>query len=343
MAELEKWLQLFKNVLSYNAVQGGEKAYYGGKACWPRFIEHYLKGWFQVELRIRGYTSGQCEARDYRLTFRTPDVHILPYAREVGLVVANHQPWLESDMGGHSRQDGSAMLVAVPQVIQNPKQASILFPSLIGLDILDDGSEFVRQLFQVLARLAIPPCITTAKWEPRFSFRNWKRDAFRGSDALADRPNGVIQYGTQVVDNICDTEANLRRDLAPLLGFDMYHDLACRVLLYLDDNFAWSTIKEDTHLVLQVEDMLFRPLEPEIEGVVCFSHERQEARNSKNTQGSRDSSTYQGRGAARPREGGEAQAVTDSQPEEVATQTGLSRRRGGYSAKRIRSGIPEDA
>jgi hypothetical protein len=66
-------------------------------------------------------------------------------------------------------------------------------------------------------------------------------------------------------------------------------------------------------------------------------------RQTADAQGPRDSGPEAGRLPARLEKGRQARKVTPPPPEEVASKTALARRRGGYSARRTRSGSPADA
>ena len=78
-------------------------------------------------------------------------------------------------------------------------------------------------------------------------------------------------------------------------------------------------------------------------GRYAFYHERQE--DAEDTNRLRDSDTDARRVLRQSEEDREAAEALNSEgpPEEVASQTAPARRRGGYSAKRTRSGTSEDA
>ena len=73
-------------------------------------------------------------------------------------------------------------------------------------------------------------------------------------------------------------------------------------------------------------------------------YEQREIGDSENTKGARDTRAHKGRIREELRQGGEAgEGITDSPPEEGLTRTSPGHRPGGYTAKHIHSGNPEDA
>ena len=73
-------------------------------------------------------------------------------------------------------------------------------------------------------------------------------------------------------------------------------------------------------------------------------YERQEGTDAKDAEGLGDSDSKRRGRTARPRKARAVkEALNAQQPEAVASPTSASHRRGGYTAKRTRSGSPEDA
>jgi hypothetical protein len=76
----------------------------------------------------------------------------------------------------------------------------------------------------------------------------------------SDIPDGVIQYGTEIVDGISGLKAKLRRDLSAQLSFDPHDDVACCINFVLYANITRVTVKKRGYSFIELSDVLFRPL-----------------------------------------------------------------------------------
>lgn len=131
MPRLDKWLKLFDNVVSYEAVHISEVVDDGPSTSWPILIQHYANHWFQIEVHLRVYTGGQAKCRDYRLTLRTAS-DISANARNLDLAsISPRNGVLKTQVEGIGSQNRGSMFVIVPEAIENPQGAiTVIVPRL---------------------------------------------------------------------------------------------------------------------------------------------------------------------------------------------------------------------
>jgi hypothetical protein len=345
MVQSEVWLELFDNVFADEAVYISENINDSRRS---EFIENYVNGRFQIEIRLQEQIIGTPQTICYRLTYRGWG--------KCGSGSKKFKPTCEigfkrnkSDPSGEECNRQESMLVMVPEVMKQSQRTFTRTPfvrSLEGLYILDDGSNFIRELKEVIPNSLVgwrPYREVLAEWESRFSFRYWKEYTFRRSMLLANKPQSILNHRTKIVDTVSSSESYLVRNLAAQCNGDAYVGVALRIKLSLGNNLIGVTVEEAEDHLLTVHDVILRPLEPRFNCGVIWRHEK-ETSNAENPEGPRDSDSYQGRVRKELGQGDEDQADSiTQQPEGLESQTSPVHRPGECISRHTHSGSLEDA
>ena len=170
------------------------------------------------------------------------------------------------------------------------------------------------------------------------------RDAFVNKDKLL---NQIVESGPEIVQNLTDSDRPLYGDIRGLTA--KYPNLMPGLWLNLFGDELTLGFSEDIDLTVQRTQLLIRPIELGVDSIECdhvYSSYGEETKDSENSQGLRDTDSYQGRRIQGSEEGGGAnrEELRDSQPPgEGLAQTGTSLRSDSSISKHTHSGSLEDA
>ncbi len=313
---------------------------------WPFIVKRYIESDIAIHVHVQFWPAENAESSDFCLTFEcaVPDADLLESCSGLGW-----REVLDACVHEDARQVDELVPVEVRQTVEEPERVVLRLsvPSLKRLLVLDDCLMVVSQKADSLDNSIgefsgdrIAKLVSLKK--------NGELDKVINDLLVIPRQlaGHEIESGPVVVESFSDEAAAAGRWLSAGEGFhDQIAGLRCEIM----DNTMRVSVKESLDCPVQVHEVLCGPQQFVRDGVVRIRHEvnldyaRQEDPDTENPEGTRDTGSQ----AVGLREGsrrrGEAEEVTASTPEEVASQTSPDHRSGGCSATRTRLGSPEDA
>ena len=296
-------------------------------------VENYLSGTNWIELAIEAKIGTRVEHY----------IAIIENAVEINPSKSRHGREHDSRHMPHS--GNGAMLVSVPHVIYGEERVTVRhIPACVRLKVLDEldfravGLSYPGNLLSPSRFGSIRPWFFIEDWELGELGRSMPRTTRK-------RPRKLVKSGAKIVSELSNEDTESLGRLS--VDFEPY-DLVRSLVIWLDDKGVGLQRIVSSEVPHNRVQMFLRPLNFE-PWPIKWMHEiqylyEQEKRVSKNPEGSRDSSSYEGRIRGDLGQGGEAgERITDSPPEEELARTSPVHHPGGYTAKHIRSGSPEDA
>jgi hypothetical protein len=309
---------------------------------WPLYLERYIKGEVGIDLFLKVRPSGG-DAQDFVATLEYAGAPSNGAQETIGKIL--HVTGIDGrNPPGAVRRDErhKSVLVGQPEGVKLPEP---LLPSMVWLHTLN---QYLRLVGQPLY-LAHTPWV-----EAILAWAGVEKDgeahlARRIESCESELVNKVIERRAEIMNHIADDRAKptgrLPQDFTP-------KHVVAGVRIYLANRSIRLALKKLPNFHLERIQVFMRPLyfeEWSFERRSAASHEvhspyaRQE--DTKDANRLRNPGANAGRVLRESEEDRQAAEALNSEgpPEEAAPQTAPAHPSGGYSAKRIRLGSPEDA
>ncbi|MDA0264807.1 MAG: hypothetical protein O3A93_11210 [Chloroflexi bacterium] len=283
MVNSEKWLKLFDNFITDKVVQLQEEFSGIRSPCdLPVYLQDYLMG--KVQLRI--------------------DLHVLRNGNthELKIMVQGHGTKPLADTTSLDIQHGvianccdnhrGAMLVIVPESVENPERMVLRIPSVVRLELLDNFQSLGGQERQGVG-------LVGEQGGEVFAMNSYgKGNSVRSSMFLSELPNNVIDHRPQVMNTFSENEPEASRSVFD--NFDMdFEPIIINTRLDLGNHLVRGWFKEIPGYTVEIGDILPCPLDAKAKGIHIISHklrlpsyEQKETRDAENPEGPRDSCAY---------------------------------------------------